>query len=126
MALVGLGASFGAVARYLVDRAVTRRRGTAPVPAAPFPGGTWLINVSGAFVLGLLVGLAGRHGMPADVLAVVGTGVCGGYTTFSTFSVETIRLAEDGRATLALVNMVSSIAFGLAAAALGLGLAYAV
>lgn len=123
--LVGLGAAFGAVARYLVDQLVTHRRGTPPVPAAPFPGGTWLINISGAFVLGLLVGLAGRHGLPSSVLAVTGTGICGGYTTFSTFSMETIRLTEDGRATLALVNMVSSIAMGLAAAALGLGLAYA-
>lgn len=122
--LVGLGASFGAVARYLVDRVVTHRRGT-PFPAAPFPSGTWLINISGAFVLGLLVGLAGRHGMPAGVLAVAGTGICGGYTTFSTFSMETIRLTEDGRATMALVNIVSSIAVGLTAAALGLGLAYA-
>lgn len=121
--LVGLGAAFGAVARYLIDRAVTHRRGS-PFPAAPFPSGTWLINVSGAFVLGLLVGLAARHGLPSAALAVTGTGICGGYTTFSTFSVETIRLTEDGRATLALMNMLTSIAAGLAAAALGLGLAY--
>lgn len=59
------------------------------------------------------------------MLAVAGTGICGGYTTFSTFSMETIRLTEDGRATMALVNIVSSIAVGLTAAALGLGLAYA-
>jgi CrcB protein len=124
-ALVGLGAAFGAVSRYVIDRAVTHRRG-APFPAAPFPSGTWVINISGAFVLGLLVGLAGRHGMPASVLAVAGTGVCGGYTTFSTFSVETIRLTEDGRGIVALVNMVSSLAVGLVAAALGLGLAYAI
>jgi fluoride exporter len=122
--LVGLGAAFGAVARYLVDRAVTHRR-AAPFPPAPFPNGTWVINISGAFVLGLLVGLAGRHGMPSAALAVAGTGICGGYTTFSTFSMETIRLTEDGRATMALVNIVSSIAVGLTAAALGLGLAYA-
>ena len=124
-ALVGLGAAFGAVSRYVIDRAVTHRRG-APFPAAPFPSGTWVINISGAFVLGLLVGLAGRHGMPASVLAVAGTGVCGGYTTFSTFSVETIRLTEDGRGIVALVNMMSSLAVGLVAAALGLGLAYAI
>jgi fluoride exporter len=124
-ALVGLGAAFGAVARYLIDRAVTHRR-AAPFPAAPFPSGTWVINISGAFVLGLLAGLAGRHGLPSSALAVAGTGICGGYTTFSTFSVETIRLTEDGRAIIALVNMVSSLAVGLVAAALGLGLAYAI
>jgi CrcB protein len=121
--LVGLGASLGAVARYLVDRAVTHRRGPL-LPGAPFPSGTWLINLSGAFVLGLLVGLAGRHGLPTAALAVAGTGFCGGYTTFSTFSVETIRLTEDGRAVIALMNMLSSLALGLVAAALGLGLAY--
>jgi fluoride exporter len=114
---VGLGAAFGAVARYLLDQAVTRRR--APV----FPMGTWLINITGSFVLGLLTGLAAHHGLPSQVVVVVGTGVCGGYTTFSTFSFESVRLMEDGAALISIGNIVGSIAAGLAAAALGLGLA---
>jgi CrcB protein len=115
--LVGLGASLGAVARYLLDQAVTRRRG--PV----FPAGTWVINITGSFVLGLITGLAAHHGLAPDVVTVVGTGVCGGYTTFSTFSYETVRLTEDGIGLIAVGNIVGSIAAGLAAAALGLGLA---
>jgi CrcB protein len=115
--LVSLGASFGAVSRYLVDQAVTRSRASA------FPAGTWVINITGSFILGLLTGLAAHHGLPADVVTVVGTGVCGGYTPFSTFSFETMRLTEDGSGLLAIGNIVGSIAAGLAAAALGLGLA---
>jgi CrcB protein len=113
---VGLGASFGAVARYLVDQAVSRRR-----PGA-FPVGTWIINITGAFVLGLLAGLATRHGLDTNVVAIVGTGVCGGYTTFSTFSYESVRLMEEGSGLVALANLAGSLAAGLAAAALGLGL----
>lgn len=115
--LVSLGASFGAVSRYLIDQAVTRTRATA------FPAGTWVINITGSFILGLLTGLTAHHGLPIDVVTVVGTGVCGGYTTFSTFSYETLRLTEDGSGLLAIGNIVGSLAAGLAAAALGLGAA---
>ena len=115
--LVGLGASFGAVGRYLLDQAVTRRRPRA------FPAGTWVINVTGSFILGLLTGLGAHHGLSAHVVTVLGVGVCGGYTTFSTFSYETVRLTEDGLGLVALGNLLVSLAAGLAAAALGLGLA---
>ncbi|MBR7833888.1 fluoride efflux transporter CrcB [Actinospica durhamensis] len=118
--LVGLGASFGAIARYLLDQAVSRRRAFA------FPFGTWLINITGSFVLGLMTGLTAHHGLDTRVLAVVGTGICGGYTTFSTFSYETLRVAEDGSSGLAVGNILGSFACGLGAAALGLGLALAV
>ncbi len=114
---VGLGAAIGAVARYLIDQAVTRRR-----PGGVFPAGTWIINVSGSLVLGLLAGLATHHGLATDAVAVVGTGVCGGYTTFSTLSYETVRLMEEGSGLVALANLAGSLAAGLAAAALGLGL----
>lgn len=112
---VGLGAAVGALARYLLDQAVTRRR------SGTFPAGTWVINISGSFVLGLLAGLATHHGLAPDAVAVVGTGVCGGYTTFSTFSYETVRLMEEGSGLVALANLAGSLAAGLAAAALGLG-----
>lgn len=115
--LVGLGAAFGAVGRYLLDQAVTRRRGKA------FPAGTWLINITGSFALGLLTGFAAHHGLSPHVVTVLGVGVCGGYTTFSTFSYETVRLTEDGLGLVALSNVLVSVVTGLAAAALGLGLA---
>jgi CrcB protein len=117
--LVGAGAALGSVARYLLDQAVTRRRADA------FPAGTWLINVTGSFVLGLLTGLAAHHGLSEQAVAVAGAGVCGGYTTFSTFSYETIRLTEEGAGLVAVGNIIGSLAAGLAAAALGLGLALA-
>ena len=114
--LVGLGAALGAVARYVVDQAVTGRS------SRTFPAGTWIINITGSFVLGLLAGLATWHGLPANAVAIVGTGVCGGYTTFSTFSYESVRLMEEGAGLVALANLAGSLAAGLAAAALGLGI----
>ena len=113
---VGLAAACGAVLRYLIDQAVSRRRGGA------FPAGTWLINISGSLLLGLLAGLATRHGLSASAVAIVGTGVCGGYTTFSTFSFESVRLMEEGAGLGALANLAGSVGAGLAAAAAGLGL----
>lgn len=110
--LVGLGAAAGAVTRYLVDRGIQSRYGRA------FPWGTWVVNVSGSFALGLLVGLAPSQ----PVLAVVGTGVLGGYTTFSTFMVETLRLAEDGSGWEALGNLAASLVAGVVAAGAGLAL----
>jgi CrcB protein len=112
---VGLGAALGAVLRYLLDRAVAAR-----VPG--FPAGTWVINVSGSLGLGVLTGLATRHGLSVNVVAVAGTGTCGGYTTFSTFNFETVRLAEEGSGVTGLVNIAVSVATGLAAAAVGLGI----
>lgn len=116
---VGFGAAFGAVTRYLVDQAVARRRDRV------FPAGTWLINLSGSFVLGLLAGLATHHGLSPDTVAIVGTGVCGGYTTFSTFAYETVRLMEEGSGLVALANLAGSLLAGLAAAAAGLGIGLA-
>lgn len=116
-ALVGLAAAVGALARYLLDQAVARKWESA------FPWGTWVINVSGSFVLGLITGLSLHDGLSPHIVTVLGTGVCGGYTTFSTFNFETIRLTEDGSLVGAVGNIVGSIAAGLLAAGAGLGLA---
>jgi CrcB protein len=123
MLLLALGGGLGAVTRFVVDAVVARRN--------PFrvPLGTMLINVTGSLVLGLVTGLlvAGSTGSAsATVRAVLGTGFCGGYTTFSTASVETVRLwVAEGRSTgvrYAAVTLVGS----LVAAAVGLGLAHLV
>ena len=82
--------------RFVVDGLVRTRLG------ARLPWGTAIINVSGSFLLGLLTGLATR-GMPQEVLVVAGTGLLGGYTTFSTASVETVRLLQQRRIAASLV-----------------------
>ncbi|MFD9977112.1 fluoride efflux transporter CrcB [Streptomyces sp. NPDC059017] len=110
---VGAAAALGAVARYMLDQYVQYRK-----PGA-FPRGTWLINITGSFVLGLFVGLWVRHGLPEQVLTIVGAGFCGAYTTFSTFSYELVRLCEQGRVGKSLLYGASSLAVGLPAAAAG-------
>jgi CrcB protein len=110
-------AAIGAPARYLIDGAVQDR-----VEGA-FPWGTFVVNVSGSFVLGLLTGLGLYHGVDSTVRVVIGTGGLGAYTTFSTFTFESVRLAEEGALGEALRNVAGSFVVGLAAAALGLALA---
>jgi CrcB protein len=117
LALLMLAAAVGAPLRYVVDQAIQQR-----FPGA-FPAGTLTINVSGSLLLGLLTGLAAHHGLAPQAVTVLGTGLLGAYTTFSTFSYETIRLLEDGAVAEATLNVVGSLALGLAAAAAGLGLA---
>ena len=116
MILMGLvlAAACGALLRYEVEFHVRRRLGPS------FPFGTLLINVSGSFALGLLVGLAEHHGAPAGVVTVLGTGLLGSYTTFSTFTYDTLGLAGRGRMGAAAANVGVSLALGLGAAALGL------
>jgi fluoride exporter len=114
---LAVAAALGALARYMVDVAVQRRR--SPI----WPLGTLAVNLSGSFVLGFVVGLGLYHGLGDPVRTVAGTGFVGAYTTFSTFSYETIRLLQDGAYRPALLNVTLSTAGGLAAATVGLALA---
>ena len=106
---VGALGGVGALARFLVDGAVAER-----VPGG-FPAGTFAVNVSGALLLGLLVGMAFR----GDALVVAAAGLLGSYTTFSAWILESDRLAEEGEGGMALANFALSVAVGLAAVALG-------
>ena len=106
---VGVVGGAGAVARFTLDGAVARRTGRA------FPYGTLVVNLSGAFVLGVLAGAA----LGDDAYTVAGTGLMGAFTTFSTWAFESHRLGEDGRLRLGLVNFVVSLALGVALAWLG-------
>ena len=110
-------AAIGAVARYTLDVFVQDR------VRSDLPWGTGVVNLSGSFVLGLITGLALYHAFPEDARLVLGTGFCGAYTTFSTFTFETLRLAEGGRITLAARNVVVNTGGGLLFAAAGLALA---
>ncbi len=111
-----LAASIGTPARYLIDGLVQDRTDGA------FPWGTFVVNISGCFVLGTITGLALYHGLDATTRVVVGTGGMGAYTTFSTFTFETVRLAEEGAIDEALRNVAASFIVGLAAAGAGLAL----
>jgi CrcB protein len=111
--LVWLGVALlggaGAVARFALDGAVSERHGDA------FPWGTLVVNLSGAFLLGMLNGLD----VAGDALLLAGTGLLGSYTTFSTWMLESHRLGEDGEPLRMWLNLGVSLATGLAAAALG-------
>ncbi len=116
VAAVAVAGGVGAVARLVVDGLL---RSWVRVG---FPIGTTVINVTGSFLLGLVTGLALAHGLPPEWRAVLGTGFLGGYTTFSTASYETVRLAQQRRYRAALVNGVGMLVLALAAAGLGLWL----
>lgn len=111
---LALAGGVGAVCRYTLDSAIRARTASAT------PWGTMTINLTGSFALGILTGLAAVSLLPAAWLAVAGTGFLGGYTTFSTASVETVRLLQERRfgagAAVALGTLIAAVALA------GLGL----
>jgi CrcB protein len=109
----------GALARFLLDSSIKSRW------QSPFPWATVIINVTGSLLLGILAGLVLFHGQPTAWQTVVGTGFCGGYTTFSTASFETVRLVQQNRRSLALLNAVGSLVLSVAAGAVGLAVVWA-
>jgi CrcB protein len=121
--LVALGGAVGTTARALLEQAF------APVPGS-WPWTTFWINLVGSFVLGALLETLLRSGPDAGWRRALrlgcGTGVLGGFTTYSTFVVEIERLASGGRAALGAAYALGSVAVGVAAAVAGIGLAAAV
>jgi fluoride exporter len=111
---VGLAGAFGALARYLVGGAVQDRF------AGMFPFGTLTVNVVGSLILGVVAGIALHHAGAATTKAVIGTGFCGGLTTWSTAAWETVRLTEEGSPRTAGLFTAVNLAASLLAAGLGL------
>lgn len=110
---VAIGGAVGAVGRYLLSTPINERMS---------PWGTILVNLLGSAVLGFLIGwFSDRSADPAIQIGLL-TGVLGGFTTFSTFSAETVLLLDGGRWQLAFVNVGASVLFGIAAAAVGYSL----
>lgn len=116
---VVIGAAVGAPLRYLTDRAVQSRHDTV------FPWGTFAANVLGCLVLGLVTGAVTSGAAGSSLQLLLGTGLCGALTTYSTFSYETLRLAEDGARFFAAANVVASLVAGLGAVFTGAALAQA-
>lgn len=114
--LVVVGAMVGAPLRYLTDRFVQARHDTV------FPWGTLTVNVVGSALLGALTAAAASP----QAQLLIGTGFCGGLTTYSTFSYETLRLAQDGARLVSAANVVVSVAAGLGAAVAGAAITHAV
>jgi CrcB protein len=111
---IAIGGAVGALGRYYVDGFVSRRGGA-------FPWGTFVVNLTGAFVLGLLFTVMTEHFRTAPwVRASVLVGFIGAYTTFSTLSLESYRLLEDGAYGLAVANALGSIVAGVLAVYAGI------
>ena len=114
-ALVAIFGAAGAVSRYALDGWVS------DLTHGQFPWGTFVVNLLGAFALGIVVALTTeRLILSSDWRVALGIGYLGAFTTFSTYSYETVKLAEDGAMGLALFNSVGMLALGLIAAVLGL------
>lgn len=103
---VGVLGGAGAVARFALDGQVSRHAGRE------FPYGTMAVNLLGTFILGALVGAA----LGADSYSIAGTGLVGGFTTFSTWSLESHRLGEEGRLRAGVLNIAVSLLLGVTAA----------
>jgi CrcB protein len=117
---IGLGGFLGANLRYLVQAWSADRWGSA------FPYGTLLVNVTGSFCLGLLITLGTqRIAIPPNWRLFLAVGVLGGYTTFSSFTVETLNLIQTGRWLSGGVYLFGNVLLGLAGAFLGMVLAQA-
>jgi CrcB protein len=115
--LVALGAVVGAPLRYVVDRTVQRRHGS------DFPWGTCTVNLVACLMLGVLNGAVVSGAAGPNIEALLGTGLCGALSTYSTFSFETLRLAETGNRTLAVLNVAVSVGAGVGAAIVGAAIA---
>lgn len=116
---VGLAGGAGAVLRFVVDDALSTRR------PSRFPVATLLVNVSGSLLLGLVTGVALLGAASPPWAVVVGSGFCGGFTTFSTTSLASIRLAQDGLTGLSVLNALGTLLLSVAAAGAGLAVALA-
>ena len=114
--IVGLAGSFGAAARYLLGRIVAER------VASQFPLGTLLINVTGAFAIGLLFTLVSHKLLSSGLQTILATGFLGGYTTFSTLCWEGTQLVRKGNMAQSFCYFASTFVLGLFAALLGIAL----
>lgn len=117
-ALVAVGGAIGSVGRFWLAGAVARLTG-------PFPWGTVLINILGSCLIGWLAGITvyGRMHHTDSLRAFAMAGVCGGFTTFSSFSLQTVELLREGQPGQAAANVIGSVVLCVAATALGLWLA---
>lgn len=118
IALLALAGGLGAISRFMLDGVIRGRLRTV------LPLGTMIINVSGSLLLGFITGLVVFHAAPSEWSLVLGTGFLGGYTTFSTASVETARLVQERQYLAALINGFGMLVLTVAGAAAGIAIAW--
>lgn len=111
---IGLAGACGALVRYIFGRYIAERI------SSQFPLGTFLINVTGAFVIGMLFALTAHKLMNPTLQIILATGFLGGYTTFSTMSWEGVQLARGGSIVSSALYLGGNVCIGLIAAVLGL------
>lgn len=108
--LIGVGGAIGTILRFLLTQFMVGR-----ISPISFPYGTLIVNVSGCFVIGLVYALSDRLNMSAEFRAFLATGICGGYTTFSAFSYQSISLLKEGHTTQFFTYIIASLVLGLVA-----------
>lgn len=111
--IIGTGSFIGGISRYLLGHLVQSRVGEG------FPVGTLVINLLGCFVIGCMFGLSERSTISLELRLFVMTGLCGGFTTFSAFGLETVNLLRLGQTTYALSYVAASVLLGLLATFVG-------
>ncbi|MBK7147733.1 MAG: fluoride efflux transporter CrcB [Bacteroidetes bacterium] len=116
--MIGAGSFIGGVMRYLLSQAMQTKMNVV------FPYGTFTVNVIGCFAIGAVIALADRQSMSNDWKLFLATGICGGFTTFSAFSMETLSLLRGGQVSVALLYVAGSVLLGLAATWAGYALAH--
>jgi len=116
VALVGIGSFIGGTLRYLIAQMVQSKFLSA------FPFGTLTVNIIGCFVIGLVFGMSEKLNLSPEWRLFLATGICGGFTTFSAFSLETMQLLRDGQIFYGLLYVATSILVGLLAVYLGMTL----
>ena len=110
---VGAGSAIGGISRFAIGRWISN------IASISFPVSTFSINIIGSFIIGMLLSLQSKHGLSSATMLFLATGFCGGFTTFSTFSLENILLIKQGQLGIAFLYMIASLIVGLAAVYLG-------
>jgi CrcB protein len=112
--VIGVSGALGALARYLLGRFITEKW------KSQIPYGTLIINVSGAFLIGLISAFVAHKLISTQLQAILATGFLGGYTTFSTMNSESFQLAREGNMRLSTLYLRGSLLLGIVAAAAGI------
>lgn len=115
--LVGAGGAVGSMARYAVSYLFSK------IATGQFPAGTFIINVTGSLIIGILFGLTARsQWLQQGGILLLASGFCGGFTTFSTFAVENVNLMQKGESITSLIYIAGSVIIGLLLCRLGMWL----